>query len=207
MQKQSELGLTIRKAKVSGPGRNSNELIARLVVKYQDDTKKSSWKCAAEGCSHLRQGNAQLERILKHSTTCKFLQESNHDLWQDAIHESRSNGSLGAQLEGELDEENTGRAATGQSQKEADEHPRKRMKGQATLDISALRAFGKKEKEEQRKVFQARVDHVVMRLCAGGLEPRIIDSPEWKELMGILNPSYHPTSGDTFAPNSEAPID
>ena len=130
MQTRSKLDPLICKAKVSGPGRNTNELIARLVVKYQDDAKKSSWKCAAEGCSHLRQGNAQLERILKHSTTCKFLQESNHDLWRDAINESR-NGSLGAQLDGELNDENTGVAAKGQSQ-EADEHPRKKLKGQAT---------------------------------------------------------------------------
>ncbi|KAF8496758.1 hypothetical protein F5888DRAFT_363608 [Russula emetica] len=181
MQKQStgKLDPQIREAKMSGPGRNTNKLIARLVVKYyHDDAKKSSWRCVAEGCSHLRQGNAQLERILKHSTTCKFLQESNHDLWQDAINESRRNGSLGAQLpvEGESDVENTG-----QSQKEADERPRKKLKGQATLDIDAFRAFGKKEKEDQRKVFrlQARADHAIMRLiCARGLLPHIIDSPE-----------------------------
>ena len=39
-----------------------------------------------------------------------------------------------------------------------------------------------------------------MRLiCARGLVPHTIDSPEWKEFTGLLNPSYHPTSGDTFA--------
>ena len=41
-QEQSKLGLQIRKAKVSGPGRNPNKLVARLVVKYQDDTMKLS---------------------------------------------------------------------------------------------------------------------------------------------------------------------
>jgi hypothetical protein len=60
--------------------------------------------------------------------------------------------------------------------------------------------LGKKEKEEQRKLFQAKVDHVIMRLiCVRGLIPHIIDSPEWKELMGLLNGLYHPTPSDAFS--------
>jgi hypothetical protein len=90
-------------------------LAARLVVKYRNEAKKASWRCVAEGCNHVRQGNAQLDRILKLASTCKFLQESDHDLWQDAINKSH-HGSLSAQLEGVLDEEK-------------DEPPCKKMKG------------------------------------------------------------------------------
>lgn len=192
---------------MSGLGRHPNELIARLAVKYLDDAKKPSWRCVAEDCNHVRQGNAQLDRILKHSTTCEFLQDSDRDLWRDAVKESHSRSlggtGAGAQLAGGgLDEENN---TPGQSQKEealADERPRKKLKGQTTLDVAALRAAGKKEEEQRRKAFQERIDHAIMRLvCIRDLDPRIIDSPEWKELMAVLNPSYHQRQ-DTFLPRS-----
>jgi hypothetical protein len=39
-----------------------------------------------------------------------------------------------------------------------------------------------------------------MRLiCVRGLIPNLLDQPEWKELMHLLNGDYTPTSGDTFA--------
>ncbi|KAG2086372.1 ribonuclease H-like domain-containing protein [Suillus cothurnatus] len=60
--------------------------------------------------------------------------------------------------------------------------------------------MGKRVKEEARQLFQDKVDHVIMRLiCVRGLVPHVIESPEWKELMGLLSDSYHPTSATTFA--------
>ena len=59
---------------------------------------------------------------------------------------------------------------------------------------------GKKIKEDTCQLFQAKVDHIIMRLiCVCGLIPNLIDSAEWKELMHVLNGNYKPTSGDTFA--------
>lgn len=82
----------------------------------------------------------------------------------------------------------------------ANEPPKKKVKGQGTLDLGMYRACGKKDKDEQQKLFQAKVDHVIMRLiCVRGLIPHIIDSPEWKELMGLLNGVYHPTPSDAFS--------
>lgn len=177
---------------VSGPGRNPNALAARLVVKYIDGDNKASWRCIAEGCDHRRRGNAQLDRILKHSIGCKYLRESNRPIWQEATNAS-CDGSLGAQIERGGETESTGNT-------QANEHPKKKLKGQGTLELGAYRALGKKEKEEQRKLFQAKVNHVVMRLiCVRGLIPHIVDSPEWKELMGLLNGIYHPTPSDTFS--------
>ena len=145
----------------------------------------------AEGCNHTRRGNAQLDRILKHSTTCKYLRESNQSLWQDALKESQD-GSLGARIEGQ-DEK-------GSVPDDPLAPPKKKLKGQATLDLGLYRVLGKKEKEEQRNLFQSKVDHVIMRLiCACGLIPHIVDSSEWKELMQLLNGMYHPTSSQTFA--------
>ena len=47
---------------------------------------------------------------------------------------------------------------------------------------------------------QTRVDHVVMRLiCVRGLVPNILDSPEWKELIFLLNDHITATSSSTFS--------
>jgi hypothetical protein len=83
---------------------------------------------------------------------------------------------------------------------ENNDPPWKELKGQGTLDLSKLCILGKKEKDEQWKIFQAKVDHIIMRLiCVRGLVPHIIDSPEWKEFVVLLNGLYHPTSADMFA--------
>jgi hypothetical protein len=170
--------------------------MSRLIVKYQDeDSKKGSWGCVAQasGCTFLRQGNAQLERALKHATTCKILQANHTELWREAIQESGQN-SLGARLENDLP------AKKSPMEVSADEPPVKRLKGQGTLNLADLRETGKKVKEEARQLFQDKVDHVIMRLiCVRGLVPHVIDSPEWKELMGLLNGSYHATSATAFA--------
>ncbi|KAG2079898.1 ribonuclease H-like domain-containing protein [Suillus cothurnatus] len=80
------------------------------------------------------------------------------------------------------------------------EPPMKRLRAQNTLNMADLRETGKRVKEEARQLFQDKVDHVIMRLiCVRGLVPHVIESPEWKELMGLLSDSYHPTSATTFA--------
>jgi hypothetical protein len=125
---------------------------------------------------------------LKHATTCKALQAHDVQLWEEAVKAS-GQGSLGANLDEAVAVE------------ESSEQPQsKRQKVQSSLDIKNLRETGKKVKEEQRKLFQSKVDHIIMRLiCVRGLIPNLIDSPEWKELMGVLNSIYHPTSADIFA--------
>ena len=155
----------------------------KLAIKFHTGDK-NSWGCAADNCNFVQQGNAQLDRVLKHATTCKHLQIYNIDLWKDALEES-GQGLLGAQI-----------AAEGATS----EPPTKRSKNQSTLDLGLLRQTGQKAKEEQCKLFQAKVDHVIMKLiCIWGLVPHIIDSGEWKELMYLLNGAYEPTSADVFA--------
>lgn len=174
-------------------------MAARLVVKYIDKDNKASWRCIAEGCDHRRRGNAQLDRILKHSIGCKYLRGSNQPIWQEAINASRD-GSLGARIE--RGDESHETESVGASDAQANGPPPKKLKRQGTLDseLGVYRAMGKKEKEEHRKLFQAKVDHVIMRLiCVRGLIPHIVDSSEWKELMGLLNGIYHPTPSDAFS--------
>jgi hypothetical protein len=165
--------------------------MSRLVIKYRDeDSQKSSWGCVASGCTFLRQGNAQLERALKHATTCKILQADHVELWRQAIQESGDN-SLGARLKKDLAAEDIPMEV---------EPPMKRLRAQNTLNMADLRETGKRVKEEACQLFQDKVDHVIMCLiCVRGLVPHVIESPEWKELMGLLSDSYHPTSATTFA--------
>jgi len=75
----------------------------------------------------------------------------------------------------------------------------KKAKTQAVLDVTQLKAASKKAKDAQLSEFQDNVNHVIMQLiCVRGLVPNIIDTPEWKELLALLNINYHPTSRDTF---------
>ena len=201
-QNDSKSKPKIYQPKLSGPGRTPNELVARLVTKYRNEkTKKNSWRCVAPNCDMVRQGNAQLDRVLKHATTCKALQAHDVDLWREAITVS-GQSSLGAKLE----EEPVAQAGPGPENgidsegSQAGKPPLKKFKSQTILDVDQLREVGKKKKEEQRRLYKDRVDHVIMRLiCVRGLVPSVIDSPEWRELMGLLNNMYHPTSADVFA--------
>jgi hypothetical protein len=152
--------------------------------------EKSSWGCVASGCTFLRQGNAQLERALKHATTCKILQADHVELWQQAIQESGDN-SLGARLKKDLAAEDIPMEV---------EPPMKRLRAQNTLNMADLQETGKRVKEEARQLFQDKVDHVIMHLiCVRGLVPHVIEFLKWKELMGLLSDSYHSTSATTFA--------
>ncbi|KAF8329928.1 ribonuclease H-like domain-containing protein [Amanita rubescens] len=123
-------------------------------------------------------------------------------LHQEAV-ELSSAESISAKLEqltGADEDPKTSRDSTPSGSCRSAPPPAKKLKGQATLDVSQLQGAGKKKKEESRKAFQLKVDHIVMRLiCVRGLVPNVIDSPEWKELMETLNSNYHPTSSSTFS--------
>jgi hypothetical protein len=59
---------------------------------------------------------------------------------------------------------------------------------------------GKKAQVKELQHFQDKVDHIITCLiCVCDLVPNLIDSPEWKELLTLLNSNYHIMSGDTFA--------
>ncbi|KAG2345131.1 hypothetical protein BDR05DRAFT_947067 [Suillus weaverae] len=119
--------------------------------------------------------------------------DNNIELWQQAIQESGDN-SLGARLQKDLPAENIPMEVS------IDEPPMKRLRAHNTLNIANLQEMGKRIKEDAHQLFQDKVDHVIMCLiCVCGLVPHVIESTEWKELMGLLSDSYCPTSATTFA--------
>src|SRR6266550_1855868 len=181
----------------TGRGRTPNELIAQLVIKYVTEAKneqgetvnKHSYACVS--CKKESQGNAALNRVLQHAIHCPQLRESHQDLYRRA-HDASVKGSLGAQLEQAGADSETGT-------QETEIRPVKVSKTQTTLDATQIREAGRKRKDEEQKTFQAKVDHIIMRLiCVRGMVPTIVGSDEWKELMHVLNPRYHPSSVDMF---------
>ena len=109
-----------------------------------------------------------------------MLKEKFPELYQEAV-ELSSTESLSAKLE-QLMGADSGLDLKASASRDSTPSgsappPAKKLKGQATLDISQLQGTRKK-KEETRKAFQLKVDHIVMRLiCICGLVPNIIDSP------------------------------
>ncbi|KAM6488823.1 Ribonuclease H-like domain containing protein [Amanita muscaria] len=186
-------------ANTSGRGRNTSGVVKKFVKKYSD-SKNNSWECIST-CGTVRKGNAQISRILAHASTCNVLKQEFPELHQEAV-ELSSAESLSAKLEQltGADSDPKVASASRDSTPSGSAPPAKKLKGQATLDISQLQGAGKKKKEETRKAFQLKVDHIIMRLiCVRGLVPNVIDSSEWKELMEMLNSDYHPTSSSTFS--------
>ena len=58
----------------------------KLVIKFHTNDE-SSWGCVADNCNFVRQGNAQLDQVLKHATTCRHLQVNHIEVWKDALDE------------------------------------------------------------------------------------------------------------------------
>lgn len=201
-------------------GRKSEDLLGRLVIKYVTGPKnKPSWVCIS-GCGYESQGYAGNDRVLKHVTQCMMLANVNPDLYREALQASGI-GSLGSRLgldgvvcsmpsaNSSLTTPATSSsvvpAVSVSSKTRGSGAMSKKSKKSAasqsnTLNVGDLRNAGLKAKEEAREKFQDKVDHCIMRLiCTRGLVPNVIDSPEWNELMGLLNPQYHPTSATSFA--------
>ena len=93
---------------------------------------------------------------------------------------SQAGNSLGARRERE----------TGSSAPAEPQPPQKKTK---VVDVETI------AKETGRLKLQDDADHAIMLLvCKCGLAPSILDTAEWKRVVNILNPHYHPTSSSTF---------
>ncbi|KAF9521628.1 hypothetical protein CPB83DRAFT_900472 [Crepidotus variabilis] len=161
-------------------------------------TKKPPGRPPASLPNQLVEGNVQARRVLGHAMHCVSLMQNHSSLHKEVLKEM-SDSSLGAQLKAKsggpsgiskvMDiptaSENTG----------LDAH----VAHDGKLRLEPLKVAGAKKKEEQRKVLNQKVNHIIMRLiCVRGLVPNVIDCPEWEELVQTLNPSYKWTKSDSF---------
>ena len=109
--------------------------------------------------------------------------------------------SLGAKIEKADNEGRSGQGGDDGDEVEEDVlwEPASKRSHQGQLNVMQLKEAGKKEKERMQQLHQDHVDLVIVKLiCVHGVVPEVIDSPEWKALMNLLNPVYKPTSANTF---------
>lgn len=116
-----------------------NKLIVRIASQGSDGNTKPQWRCVGEECDHIRSGNPQEARVLKHACVCNRLPSG---LRQEAI-EASKDGSLMEQIfEARQD-------GTDNFHSPLDHTiPLKRKASQPTLDITPFRQAGKKKDEE-----------------------------------------------------------
>jgi hypothetical protein len=81
-------------------GRNEDELMAKLIKKSRDESRKVvAWHCIEfEACHHKQKGSLTSAWVLKHALSYKFIRERHLVLYQ-AAYDASDEGSLGAQLE------------------------------------------------------------------------------------------------------------
>jgi len=196
----------------SNKGRKPDGLLALLVVKGETDDGKPTWSCIAPNCNHGPiKGNLQRERVLKHAVKCKHLQRYNSDAFEEAVLASKD-GSLGAQLEGDIDATSmvegknfsSHASANGKLEAIAASHilsvssamPSNLITGNGRLNRDVLVASGQKVKEERGKRFNVEVNHALVQLiCVCGLVPNILDSPQWEHFVTTLGGGRYKRAG------------
>ncbi|KAI0683439.1 hypothetical protein BC835DRAFT_1311037 [Cytidiella melzeri] len=213
-------GKGVLKPKGTGKGRPPNELMNSAIIKH--DTSRPGhksqchWECISPECSYSASGDPVAKRVFLHAATCTHLQETHPDIHRQIV-DTQSALSLGARLQ-----DTTAKAAASQltiphtivrsssdsalrssgsrSNLTPPTHKKIRLEGNASVLENYVAQGTKARRKDERAALQQRADHAITRLiCARGLVPNIVDSPEWKELMGILNPDYTPSSSDKFS--------
>ena len=167
----------------------------KAITKGTLDTGKKFWKCISSDCRYRASGNAQQDRVYKHAAGCEALGRTHPDVRQ-AIVDLQSGTSLGAAL---LRQESNFYSEPPSPRASSPPPSAKKQKVEGDIQTWA-REGGKAKKREERERTQQLADHMIMQLiCARGLVPNLLDCPEWKELMRILNPYYNPTSAEKFS--------
>lgn len=168
----------------------------QLIARFQDNNGEKAWRCIGPMCQHVRKGNPQEARVLKHASCCPFLPSA---LKQEAADVSR-NSSLGARLQQDPPKASQEQFRLDSPLSSGDSEPSaKKVKDQSKLDLTPFRQATKRKHDTERQDMQKKVDHAILKLiCVQGLVPNILDQPEWKEFMNILNPDYHATSSTMF---------
>ncbi|KAL0951813.1 hypothetical protein HGRIS_008480 [Hohenbuehelia grisea] len=147
-------------------GRPCDPLMARLTVKMPSPSPRSdssglakvNWACTAvEHCGHLRAGFPNLDRVLKHAANCTALAKHYPDLHREAIQASKEE-SLGYQLEQANQTSTSSSSSTPTPSSSPSPQPGPSTphsaSGQSTLDLSALRAAGRKQKSQEKAQFE-----------------------------------------------------
>jgi hypothetical protein len=170
----------------------------QLITQFQDNNGEKAWWCVGPiVCQHVRKGNPQEAHVLKHASCCPFLLSA----LKQEVADASWNSSLGAQLQQEppkvLQEQLDSPWSSGDS-----EPSMQKVKDQAKLDLTPFCQATKQKHESEHQDMQKKADHAILKLiCVQGLVPNILDQPEWKEFMNVLNTDYHTSSSTMFVDN------
>lgn len=138
-------------------------------------------------------GNAQQERVYKHAAGCEALGRTHPDVRQ-AIVDLQSETSLGAPPQQGSASACNCHSEPPSSRASSPVSSSKKQKVDGKI-CNRAREGGKAKEREERETMQQAADRLIMQLiCRRGLDPDVLDSPEWKELMHFLNPNYNPMS-------------
>jgi len=170
----------------------------KAITKGTLSTGKKFWQCISSNCRYRASGNAQQDRVYKHAAGCEALGRTHPDVRQ-AIVDLQSGTSLGALLQQESTANSHSEPLSSRASSPLSSAGTKKQKVEGEIWKWA-REGGKAKRREEREKTQQLADHMIMQLiCVRGLVPNILNSPEWKELMHILNPNYNPTSAKKFS--------
>jgi hypothetical protein len=178
----------------------------RLSEQRKDDKKqtknKNYWVCTAAGCTHRREGRRQFKDVAQHAQNCEHLRNSNDTLYREVL---RYQAALA--LSTSVDEAGgvANQAAVNETVEDPPRGPGRPRKletleeGQSTLNLNRFRTAGGKKTEDEKKVWQAHADHLLMLLiCKRGLVPDLLNSDDWKAFVRHVNPNLKPTPSSEF---------
>lgn len=173
-------------------GRKQNDIVSQLSVACtHQKTGKPYWRCLGPGCKHFRTGNHQLPRIISHAMECKYLSP---DLKSLASEKSIQN-ALGTKV----------------ALKELQTTPPDEDGGPTCKKAKLLQSSLKDVLLPRGTIkFNDEINHrIVMLFCISGLPPRVLDTPQWEQLMETASRfKYNPTSSTmvsrTFIPAEAA---
>jgi hypothetical protein len=174
----------------------------KAITKGSLNMGKKYWECISSDCRYRASGNAQQDRVYKHAAGCEALGRT-HPKVRQAIVDLQSGTSLGALLQ----QESAASASNSHSEPlssrasspvlPATIPTKQKVEGNIR---NWAREGGKAKKRQESDRTQQLADHLIMQLiCVRGIVPNVLDCPEWKELMHVLNPNYNPTSSQTFS--------
>jgi len=193
---RSKSGMTIKdlvntKSK-NTTGRKQDDVGSQLLVAcVHRETGKLYWRCTGTGCGHFRAGNSQLSQILSHAMQCTHLSP---DLKNLASARSTKN-ALGAKVTPQ----------EFRMEPQADDNLPSSKKARLLLstlkDVALAKGTVKFEDDINHKI--------VMLFCVSGLPLRVLDTPQWRQLISTATKfKYKPTSSTmvsrTFIPAEAA---
>ncbi|KAI0643696.1 ribonuclease H-like domain-containing protein [Trametes meyenii] len=198
-------------------GRPRKQENTELIIKCEHaSTGDSYYRCIGDGCSWVRAGHPQLNRILRHAAGCRHLSAKLRAKANDWAAQRSLGAKAGvlttAKMAMDSEDGTTGVqvAVEGSSGSHMSSPALSIFKMDAAQKAESTSLSRSKPKVvpgglEARAVAVGREElrqkldfHIMKLICVRGLVPTTLDTLEWKDFVNATNPRYQPTSATTF---------